>query len=94
MRRHEGRRQRQAGQPQVQIVRHRVARRGQVTWPQAVVQLYVMRLIRGSLRYASRKYWPPLTKDLRVIYTAADEAAAPAALEDFGAAGRTATRRS
>lgn len=29
-----------------------------------------------SLRYASRKYWVPLAKDLRPIYTAADEAAA------------------
>ena len=54
-----------------------------VTWPQAVVQLCVVHLIRASLRYASRKYWAPLAKDLRAIYTAADEAAAAAALEDF-----------
>jgi putative transposase len=54
-----------------------------VTWPQAVVQLCVVHLIRASLRYASRKYWAPLSKDLRPIYTAADEAAAAAALEDF-----------
>jgi transposase-like protein len=57
-----------------------------VTWPQAVVQLCVVHLIRGSLRYASRKYWAPLAKDLRTIYTAADEAAAAAALEAFAAA--------
>src|SRR6266705_2993790 len=57
-----------------------------VVWPQAVVQLCVVQLIRASLRYASRKYWAPLSKDLRAIYTAADEAAAAAALEDF--AGR------
>jgi hypothetical protein len=25
---------------------------------------------RGSLRYASRKYWTPLAKDLKLIYTA------------------------
>ena len=56
-----------------------------VTWPQAVVQLCVVHLIRASLRYASRKYWVPLTKDLRTIYTAADEAAAAAALEAFAA---------
>src|SRR5215475_7002538 len=54
-----------------------------VTWPQAIVQLCVVHLIRASLRYASKKYWAPLTKDLRLIYTAADEAAAAAALETF-----------
>jgi transposase-like protein len=54
-----------------------------VTWPQAVVQLCVVHLIRASLRYASKKYWVPLSKDLRAIYTASDEAAAAAALEDF-----------
>jgi putative transposase len=57
-----------------------------VVWPQAVVQLCVVHLIRASLRYASRKYWVPLTKDLRPIYTAPDEAAAAAALENFAAA--------
>jgi transposase-like protein len=56
-----------------------------VIWPQAVVQLCVVHLIRASLRYASRKYWVPLAKDLRPIYTAADEAAAGAALEAFAA---------
>src|SRR5499427_541402 len=56
-----------------------------VTWPQAIVQLCVVHLIRASLRYASKKYWVPLTKDLRLIYTAADQAAAAAALEAFAA---------
>jgi putative transposase len=54
-----------------------------VTWPQAVVQLCVVHLIRASLRYASKKYWVPLTRDLKLIYTAADQAAAAAALEAF-----------
>jgi putative transposase len=57
-----------------------------VVWPQAVVQLCVVHLIRASLRYASRKYWVPLARDLRPIYTAPDEAAAAAALENFAAA--------
>jgi putative transposase len=57
-----------------------------VVWPQAVVQLCVVHLIRASLRYASRKYWAPLAKDLRPVYTAPDEAAAAAALEEFAAA--------
>jgi putative transposase len=56
-----------------------------VTWPQAVVQLCVVHLIRASLRYASRKYWAPLAKDLRTLYTAAGQAAAAAALETFAA---------
>jgi putative transposase len=55
-------------------------------WPQAVVQLCVVHLIRASLRYASRKYWVPLSRDLRVIYTAADEQAAAAALKTFAGA--------
>src|SRR5215472_8119167 len=46
-----------------------------VVWPQAVVQLCVVHLIRASLRYASRKHWVPLTQDLKLIYTSADEAA-------------------
>jgi putative transposase len=57
-----------------------------VVWPQAIVQLCVVHLIRASLRYASRRYWVPLSKDLRPIYSAADEQAAAAALEDFAAA--------
>src|SRR3984885_11798888 len=52
-------------------------------WPQAVVQLCVVHLIRASLRYASRKYWVPLARDPRPVYTASDEASAAAALEDF-----------
>src|SRR5262252_5278995 len=56
-----------------------------VTWPQAIVQLCVVHLIRASLRYASKKYWVPLTKDLKLIYTAADQNAAATALEAFAA---------
>ena len=55
-------------------------------WPQTVVQLCVVHLIRASLRYASRKYWVPLARDLRPVYTASDEGAAAAALEAFAAA--------
>jgi putative transposase len=57
-----------------------------VTWPQATVQLCVVHLIRASLRYASRKYWIPLARDLRPVYTATNEAAAAVALEAFAAA--------
>ena len=54
-----------------------------VVWPQAIVQLCVVHLIRASLRYASKKDWGPLTKALRLIYTAVDEIAAEAGLEAF-----------
>jgi putative transposase len=54
-----------------------------IVWPQAVVQTCVVHLIRATLRYASKKYWTPITHDLRPIYTAADETAAAAALEAF-----------
>ena len=47
------------------------------------MQLFVVHLIRASLPYASKKDWTPLTKDLRVIYTAIDEAAAAAGLDIF-----------
>jgi putative transposase len=38
-------------------------------------------LVRGSFRYASRKYWDELSKDLRPIYTATGADAAAAALD-------------
>ena len=54
-----------------------------VVWPQAVVQLCVVHLIRASLRYASKRDWGALTKDLRLIYTAVDQTAAESAMEAF-----------
>ena len=50
-------------------------------WPEAIVQTCIIHLIRGSFRYASRKYWDELSRDLRPIYTAPSEAAALAALD-------------
>jgi putative transposase len=52
-------------------------------WPLATVQAYIIHLIRGSFRYASRKYWDQLSKDLRPIYTAVNADAAAAALDDL-----------
>ncbi len=40
-------------------------------------------LIRATLRYASRKYWDLLAKDLRAIYTAPSVDAAWAAFEEL-----------
>ncbi len=54
-------------------------------WPLATVQACIIHLIRGSFRYASRKYWDQLSKDLKPIYTAVNADAALAALDDLDA---------
>jgi putative transposase len=46
------------------------------TWPLAVTQTCVIHLLRNSFRYASRKDWAALARDLRLVYTAPTEAAA------------------
>jgi transposase-like protein len=48
---------------------------GQV-WPAAITQTCVVHLLRGSFRYASKRDWPALAKDLKPIYQAPTEAAA------------------
>ena len=53
----------------------------EATWSRALVQTCVIHLLRNSFRYASRRDWPAIAKDLKPIYTAATEAAA---LERFG----------
>ena len=40
------------------------------TWPQATVQTCVVHLVRNSLRYASKKYWAQISRDLKQIYNA------------------------
>ena len=50
-------------------------------WPQAIVQTCLIHLIRNTFRYASRKYWETLAKDLKPIYTASNADAAEAALD-------------
>lgn len=52
-------------------------------WPQAEVQLCVVHLVRASLRYASKKYWPAITKQLKLIYTAPNADAAETEFSDF-----------
>jgi putative transposase len=52
-------------------------------WPAATVQLCVVHLVRASLRYASRKYWAPITKQLKTIYTAPTLEAAETAFAEF-----------
>jgi hypothetical protein len=46
-------------------------------WDRAVVQTCVIHLLRNTFRYASRKYWDQIAKDIRPVYTASTEAARP-----------------
>src|SRR5512132_442737 len=52
-------------------------------FPAAIVQACIIHLIRGTFRYASKRYWEHLAKDLRPIYTAATADAAWAAFEEL-----------
>ena len=54
-----------------------------VTWPQATVQTCVVHLVRNSLRYASKKHWQAITKQMRAIYTADTVQGAEAMFADF-----------
>jgi putative transposase len=45
-------------------------------WELCTVQTCVLHLIRNTFCYASRKYWDAGAKDLRPVYTAANESAA------------------
>jgi transposase-like protein len=52
-------------------------------WDQTVVQTCIVHLLRGSFKYASKKYWPQIAKSLKPVYTAPSEAAALDAFADF-----------
>jgi transposase-like protein len=52
-------------------------------FPQALVQTCIIHLIRGSFRYASRRYWDELAKDLKPIYQAVNAQAAAQALDEL-----------
>lgn len=54
-------------------------------WSRAVVQTCVIHLLRNTFRYASRKYWDQIAKDIRPVYTAATEAAAKERFTEFTA---------
>lgn len=52
-------------------------------FPLATVQTCIIHLIRNTFRYASRKYWDGLAKDMRPIYTVPTPAAARERFEEF-----------
>jgi putative transposase len=54
-------------------------------WPLAIVQTCVIHLIRNTFRYASRKYWDQMSRDLRPVYTAPTEGAAKERFGEFTA---------
>src|SRR4030081_1381413 len=45
-------------------------------WPQTIVQTCIVHLLRNSFRYASKKDWSAIAKDLKPVYTAPSEQAA------------------
>ncbi len=52
-------------------------------WPLVDVQLCVVHLVRNSLRYASKKDWGPIARQLKEIYTAPSIGAAEVSFEAF-----------
>jgi putative transposase len=55
------------------------------TWELATVQACVIHLIRNTFRFASRKYWEEMSRDLRPVYTAPSEAVARERFGEFNA---------
>ena len=51
-------------------------------WPRTTTQTCIIHLIRNTFRLASRRHWDALKKHVKLIYTAPNEAAARAALDD------------
>jgi putative transposase len=53
-------------------------------WAKTVVQTCIVHLLRNSFRYASRKDWAAIAKDLKPVYTAPSEQAALDRFAEFG----------
>jgi putative transposase len=54
-------------------------------WPKTVVQTCIVHLLRNSFKYASRKDWSAIARDLKPVYTAATEQAALDRFAEFAA---------
>jgi putative transposase len=52
-------------------------------WEKAIVQTCIVHLLRNSFKYASKKDWSAVAKDLKPVYTAPSEAAAIDAFAEF-----------
>jgi transposase-like protein len=55
---------------------------GQV-WPQTIVQTCIVHLLRNSFKYASKKDWAAIARDLKPVYTAPSEQAALDGFAEF-----------
>jgi putative transposase len=55
----------------------------ETVWPAAITQTCVVHLLRNSFRYASKKDWSAIAKDLKPVYTAPSEQAAEEAFLAF-----------
>jgi putative transposase len=53
------------------------------TWDKAIVQTCIVHLLRNSFRYASKRDWAEVARDLKPVYTAASEADALDRFADF-----------
>jgi transposase-like protein len=53
------------------------------TWPDATVQTCLVHLVRNSLRYASKKHWQAIVREMRAIYEAPTVEAAESAFAEF-----------
>jgi len=54
-------------------------------WDRTIIQTCVIHRLRNTFRYASRKYWDQIARDIRPVYTAAAEAAAKERFVEFTA---------
>src|SRR6201992_4037728 len=52
-------------------------------WDKTIVQTCIVHLLRNSFKYASKKDWGQIAKDLKPVYTAPSEAAAIDAFAEF-----------
>ena len=53
-------------------------------WPQAITQTCIVHLLRNSFRYASKRDWAEMARDLKPACTAASESEALDRFADFG----------
>jgi putative transposase len=52
-------------------------------WEKTIVQTCIVHLLRNSFKYASKRDWGPVAKDLKPVYTAGSEAEALDRFADF-----------
>ena len=63
-------------------------------WEKTIVQTCIVHLLRNSFKYASKRDWAQIAKELKPVYTAASEAEALDRFADFSGKWRNATRLS